>query len=129
MTTAMTIAFLYFMLWLFGRADLLGERPEERSRRELPPRPAPSADGQLSQRLAAASADQLAPIDDDRRHGAEAMRSRLPHPYLTGSLASRRWRAGGCLRNRPEPSSDLAAAVNVLDGVPRLVDQLVSGGC
>jgi hypothetical protein len=59
-TTAMTIAFLYFVLWLFVGADLLGQWRKERSRRESPPWPAPSADGQLSQRPAAASADQLA---------------------------------------------------------------------
>jgi hypothetical protein len=91
--TAVTIAFLYFVLWLFVRADLLGEWRKERSRRQPPPRPAPSAGGRPSQRPAAASGDQLG--NDDRRHGAEATRSRLPRPHLTGSLAPRRWRAGG----------------------------------
>lgn len=93
---AMTIAFLYFVLWLFVGADLFAEWRKERSRGQSPPRSGPSAGGQPSQRLAAASADQLAPADDDRRHGAEAARSHLPRPRMTGSLAPRRWRAGGC---------------------------------
>jgi hypothetical protein len=43
MMTAMTIVFLYVVLWLFAGADLLGQWRKERSRRQSPPRPAHGA--------------------------------------------------------------------------------------
>ena len=93
--TAMTIAFLYFVFWLFVGADLLGQWRKERSRRQSPPRSALDAGGQPSQRPTATSADQFAPVCDGGRRRAEAARIRHARPHPTGSSAPRRWRTGG----------------------------------
>jgi hypothetical protein len=49
----LTLAFLYFVLWMFVGADIFAQWRPERSRRKLPPRPAPGLGGQASLALRA----------------------------------------------------------------------------
>ncbi len=74
----------YVTALLAGGAQVLVSRHEKRSRGQLPPRPGPT-DG--SRRAASAEAGQPRPIDQARRHTAEAARNRLPRPAM-GWLAA-----------------------------------------
>ena len=86
-------------LSLMTMADL---RREKRSGGQLPRRPARDAGGQASRDLPSADpGKQVAPVDDDHRHTAEAARS--PHLLLPlpGSRSPRWWRPAGRLPHRP----------------------------
>jgi len=81
----LTLASLYFILWMFVGADIFAQWRRKSSRRTLPPRPAPGLGGQTSQPGgSAASAGQLPRADHDQHHQAEAARSRLPCLPLAG---------------------------------------------
>jgi DUF1707 SHOCT-like domain len=81
----------------FGIA-MLASRHQERSRGQLPRRPASRAGGQASGRLPSGGpAGQLLPIDDSQQHTAEAAPSRLPRPQRPGWGSPRRRRPRGLL--------------------------------
>jgi len=99
------VAEMLAMLTVFIVAGMIGfviaklaSRHQQRSRGQLPRRPAPSAGGQASGRLPSGGpAGQLPPIGDSQQHTAEAAPSRLPCPQWLGSGSPRRWRPRGLL--------------------------------
>jgi hypothetical protein len=88
-----TFSYVFFAL-VFG-AQILSDRLDKRSGRQLPRGPARGGGGQASRRLRpAAPGRQLPPARHDPRHTAEAARSRLPgqpSPPYRGRPLGRRY--------------------------------------
>ena len=99
------VAYALAMLTLFIVAGMIGFGiaklalwHQERSRGNLPRRPAPRAGGRASGRLPSGSpAGPLLPIDDSQQHAAEAVPSRPPRPQWPGWRSPRRRRPRGLL--------------------------------
>ncbi len=90
------VAVIVFVASFIAWASILSTQPEKRSRGELPQQPTPCAGGKASQRAAsAASAEQLPQSNQAQRNTAEAVRSRLPRPQLSGLRSPHQWRPGG----------------------------------
>ena len=83
----------YVMALLAGGAQVLASRHERRSRGQLLPRPGPSTGG--SRRAASTEAEQPRQINQAQRDTAEAARSRLPRPQLSGSRPPHQSRPAG----------------------------------
>jgi hypothetical protein len=86
----------YFFAWIVAGAQMFANWHDKRSRRQLPPRPTPSARGHASQRPASpAPAGQLRQVNRGQQQIAEAARSHFLAPQSSGSCPPHRWRPGG----------------------------------
>ena len=95
-TALLVVAVIVFVASFIAWASILSAQPEKRSRGKLPQQPAPCAGGKASRRAAsAASAEQLPQSNQAQRNTAEAVRSRLPRPQLSGLRSPHQWRPGG----------------------------------
>jgi hypothetical protein len=76
---AALVVVIFFMAWMVAAAQLLANWHDKRSRRQLPPGPAPGAGGQASKRLPSPGLGrQSRPGDHGDWPIAEAARSRRP---------------------------------------------------
>jgi hypothetical protein len=94
--------FAYLIALCLSLMTMADVRREKRSGGQLPRRPARGAGGQASPDLPSADpGEQVAPVDDDHRHTAEAAQN--PHllPPLPGSRSPRRWHPAGRSPHRP----------------------------
>lgn len=89
-----SLAYLFVLLISVG--EMVVSRIDQRSGGQLPQGPASGAGRQASQRLPSAGPGRQFP-QTGHRHTAEIGRSRRLRPSLSGSRASRRWRAAGLL--------------------------------
>jgi len=87
--------FIWLGMLILTATMMVESRRQRHSGGQLPPRPAPGAGGETSQRPASVASARQLPQIDHHEHTAEAARSDRAHPQSSSSPAPHRWRPRG----------------------------------